>query len=188
MGDRSQAEVVFKTPYEVVGDGVPVAEAFYAECDAARDAHWKIIKSFGAKGYRPSHNGGIRSLFFLELPEGFRQIGRDGKNIEALPRRSTKVGKVAQATLRAAPAAPLNKDLAERLGWDVGMVISGSTLYYAAATRLDFPAARYLLMIPRHEADDWTPPPTLKELTQSEYRLAFHEHNAEVERRRGEAA
>ncbi|MFY0735660.1 hypothetical protein [Aurantimonas sp. NFXS3] len=181
---RTQAASVFKTPYEVVGEGFQIAKAFYAECDRVREVQWAIAKSFGAKGYRPSHNGGMRSLFFKELPEGFREIGRDGDNIEAVPRKTTKVGKAAQAKLDAAPRSPQNDELARRLGWDVGMVISGSTIYHATASRIGLPTLRYLIMVPRHEDDEWTPPASLKELTQSEYRLAFHEHNAEVERRK----
>lgn len=184
MADRSSAKTVFVTPFEVVGDGVAIAEAFYSERYAVRKAQFEIVDQFGAEGYRPSHDGGIRSLFFKELPEGWREVGSHMGNIEALPRKTTKVGKAAQKRLDEAPRMQIEEKLAALLGWDIGMVCTGRSLYHATATKLAFPRVRYLVSIPCHDADEWTPPASLKELTQSEYRLAFHEHNAEAERQR----
>ena len=78
---------VYVTSYEVIGDGAAIYAPYRAEVDAAKDAHWKFSKSVGGIGFRPDSMGGIRSVFFKDLPSGWRKVGKHGANIEAVPRK-----------------------------------------------------------------------------------------------------
>jgi hypothetical protein len=177
---------VFKTPYEIVGEGIATAKAFYAERDAAEIEQWKIVKQFGAKGLRPGWRGSVRSLFFKEVPSGFRQIGKDASGLlECVPHKGSKIGKDAAKALATAVQVPEENALADLFGWAGRRPVDGvrGLIFNATATRVTLPSVRYLLMLPREEGDGFNPPASLIELKQSEYAKAFEDHNAAVRAR-----
>jgi len=168
---------VFKTPYEIVGEGIPIAEAFYAERDAAASEVWKLVEALGADGYRPGWGGTIRSLLFKELPANYRQIGRDKDRVECVPHKGTKAGKNLAKVISGAVRIPDEQKLADAFGWEGRSPCDGTRIYWATVTRMELPSVRYLMRLPRTTDDGFVPPATLIEIKQSEYAKAFEDHN-----------
>lgn len=171
---------VFKVPYEIVGAGIPIAEKFYAEIDAAMKDRWEFITSLGADGYRPGWQGTIRSLLFKEVPDGWRKIGTDQGRAECIPHKGSKAGKEIARRIADAPRVTPENDLAYLFGWEGRSPFDGRLLYHAAVTKMEFPRVRYLMRIPREANDGFVPPDTLVEIKQSEYAKAFEDHNEAV--------
>lgn len=176
MSDRE----VWKEAYEVVGAGIAVAEDFFAEQERQAKALWTIVEELGADGYRPSYTGGIRSLYFKELPEGYRKVGRDNGLVECMPHKGRALGKEVAQRLKDAPSVPRSEVLADKFGWGGRSPMDGYMIYGPTATKLSLPAVRYLLRFPRQLNDGYAPPDTLKLIPMSEYIRAFEDHNAEV--------
>ncbi len=175
---------VFVTTYEIVGEGLKLAEAHFAEVDRVEGEHWKVVKQFSAKGYRPGPTGGIRSLFFKEMPTGFRKVGF-GKNkaIEAVPHKGSKAGKAAHAAIDAVPRTPRGERLAVQFGYgDAGHITDGYSIYFATAMRIHLPRERYFLRLPRQEGDGYVAPDTLKAMPESEFMAAIEAHNEIAQR------
>lgn len=174
---------IFHTPYEIVGTGVPIAEAFYAEWDGIREQQMAFVSTFGAEGYVPGHSGGVASLLFKELPAGFRQIGKRNGLVQAVPHKGTKIGKEAAAKLAELPRAKQEQALSYLFGWSADRwVMDGlrGVIYRPVVVRLMLPSPRYLIQLPRETGDGFEPPETLRELTQTEYAAAYDAHNAAV--------
>ena len=176
---------VTKIPYEIVGEGIPIAEKFYAEFDAKTQARWDAVTALGAVGYRPGWRNSTRSLFFKELPNGYRKIGSDKGMVECVPHRGSKLGKEFSRQFAAIPRVPDEGELPDLFGWEGRSPFDGRLIYRAVAVRLELPTTRYLIRLPRADDDGYVPPPTLREMLQSEFVKAFEEHNAAA---RAEAA
>lgn len=177
---------VFVTTYEVIGDGLPIAQEFYAQVDAARKAHWAFTESVGGVGFRPAHWGSIASVLFEELPEGWKQIGRNKGRIEAAPRKTSKVGKALVEAMKSLPATPKGESLAGMLGYNPSeMAMDGYKVYFASELRTSHPTERVFVRIPRFSSDGFEPNPAmLRALPESEFMKAIEDHNAEARRLR----
>lgn len=176
-------------PYEIFGEGLAIAEAFFGQIDEAEKAQFAVARELGANGFRPSRNGTIKSLMFSTLPAGFRRIGSESGRVEAVPLMSTKIGKAAAAKLKEAPVAQSVEKLPELFGFNRGWIIEGDgRVYFATSGRVTLPQPRYFLLIPRKPDDKYVPPETLREMLYSDYEGAFHEHNMLAAKRRSELA
>lgn len=184
---------VFVTTYELIGRAVEKAKAFYAEADAARDAQWAWAESLGGSGFRPSHDGGVRTVFFTgELPTGWRSVGRERGKTEAAPRRSTKSGKAADEAMAALPKAPRPNRLAAAVGYSPNeMAMDGDrgVIYFPTELHVSQPTDRYFVRLPRFERDGFTPDEReLRAIPESELMKALEDHNAEAKRLREKQA
>jgi hypothetical protein len=180
---------IYVTTYEIVGEGLVRASAHYAAIDQAKKAHWQFAESVGGAGFRPDHNGGVRSVLFDgELPTGWRNIGRDRGKIEAVPRLSTKAGKAASIAMRGLPRAPQPQALAALFCYSpstFAMDPDRGTIYFPTELRTGHPAPRSFLRLPRFEGDGFTPDETvLRALAESDLMKAVEDHNAEAKRLR----
>lgn len=176
---------VFITTYEVIG-ALDLAHAHYDAVDAARAAQWDFVEEVGGKGLRPSNSGGLRSVFFADLPSGWRKVGMDRGNVEAVPLKSTKIGKQAVERMAALPLAPSPHDLASAYGYNPPhFAISGGTIYFPTEMFLKFPRERIFLRLPRFAGDEFEPDDTkLRARPESEFMAALEAHNAEARRQR----
>lgn len=186
------ANPVFRTAYEIVGDGVKVLEEFRAQTKAARDAHWETVRKYGADGYRPSHSGGIRSLLFAgkEAPEGWRQIGREQDRVECVPHKGRAIGKAALSELAEAPKSPQVEKLASLLGYQPASApMDGYKIYWPTLYDFGPTGGPAFLHIPRQAGDGFEPnPDLLREHPESTLMLAMESHNAKVRAMQAEAA
>ena len=179
---------VFVTTYEVIGAGLPIAEAFYSSVDAAKKAHWDFAESVGGAGFRPAHYGSIRSVFFKGLPEGWKKIGTDRGYVEATPRKTSKAGRALADTMSALPETPKAEKLARALGYDprdMALDSERGTIYFPTELQVSHPARRIFVRLPRFTNDGFEPDLTmLKALPESEFMAAIDAHNAEAKRLR----
>jgi hypothetical protein len=179
---------VFTTTYEVIGAGIPIAEAWQEEVANARREQMEMAEEMGGCGIRPDHNGGVRSVFFEELPHGWRRIGADRDKIEAVPRKGTKAGEYLTAALASLPEAPNPSKLARRLGYDpTEMAIDSKrgTIHFPSELTVVHPTRRIFLRLPRFEGDGFTPDETLlRAIPESQLMKAVEDHNAEAKRLR----
>lgn len=176
---------VYITTYEVIG-ALDLAHNHYEAVDAARAAQWDFAHDVGGLGYRPSHDGGLRSVFFAEVPTGWRKIGQDKGNIEAVPLKSTKIGKEAVQRMCNLPLAPSAHDLAAAYGYNPPhFAMSGRTIYFPTELFLKFPQDRIFIRLPRFAEDGFEPNEAhLRALPESELMAAIEAHNAEAKRQR----
>jgi hypothetical protein len=178
---------VYVTTYEVVGAGLPIAAEFLEQVDSAKEAHWAFVKEVDGVGFRPSHDGGLRTVFFAELPTGWRKVGREGKNVEAVPRKTSKAGKALTEAIAALPNAPQASSLASSLGFNpTGWALCDSgRVYFPTELSVIFPKKRSFVRLPRFEGDGFEPDATmLRALPESEFMRAVEDHNAEARRLR----
>ena len=181
---------VFVTTYEVIGK-FEATDDHYDAIKHARLLQCDFITDVGGVGFRPSHDGGLRSVMFETLPPGWRQIGMDKGKIEALPLKSTKIGKEMVAQIDALPKAPRATDLAARFGYNPKeFAIDGGTIYFPTELKITFPTKRIFLRLPRFTGDDFEPNEAhLRAIPESEFMAAIEAHNAEAKRQReGRAA
>ena len=178
---------VFKEHYEITGAAArKKAEAFTARQQAARDAHWAILNDLGAKGYRPSYYGGIKSIMFEKdkVPSTFRRIGWDKGLAECVPLLKSKAGKGIAARLKAAPQIEDWRKFADEFGWKGRSPMSTEggrgCIYFASGVRVVKPKVRYFLQFPRTLKDGWTPPAGLKLVRESDMLRAIEDHNVIV--------
>ncbi len=176
---------VYVTTYEVIG-AHEVAHAHYDAANLAKQAHWKFVDELGGSGYRPSHNGGLRSVFFEQLPPGWRKVGRDGTKLEALPLKSSKTGKALAEQIAALPQAPKPGDLASSYGYNPPhFAIDGGKIYFPTEVQVTFPVARIFLRLPRFAEDGFEPDEAiLQAIPESQFMAAIEAHNAEAKRQR----
>lgn len=180
---------IWKEAFEVVGDGVPVVTAFYEKRRAESAALWEAVKGFGASGYRPSYNGGIRSLYFPELPKHYRQIGvGDERLLECVPRKNSTAGRALADAIAAVPVVTPESDILYEFGWSGDRPTDGYRVFHATMARVQLPALRYLACFPRQLDDGFAPPATLRAIPMSEYLRAFEDHNAAVAAKKALAA
>lgn len=175
---------VFVTTYEVIS-ALEIAHAHYAAIDAAKQAHRDFITEVGGAGYRPSHHGGLRTVFFEQLPAGWRKFGFDGAKVEAVPLKSTKVGKAMAERIAALPLAPRSGDLASSYGYSPPhFAIDGGTIYFPTELRVKFPVERIFVRLPRFAEDGFEPDETiLQAIPESQFMAAIEAHNFEARRR-----
>ncbi|WP_225206271.1 hypothetical protein [Novosphingobium huizhouense] len=181
---------VFVTTYEVIGD-LDLLNLHYAADEAAVAAHWAYVEGIGASGFRPSQAGGVASVFFETLPQGWRKIGADKGRIEAVPLKSTKVGKAAAATIADLPRKPKASALAASYGYNPPLcAMDGTYIYFPSEIQVLHPVKRTFLRLPRFPEDGFEPDETrLRAVPESELMAAIEAHNAEVNRlREGGAA
>ncbi len=179
---------IFTTTYEVIGEGVAIANGYYAEIEAARKEHWAFVESVGGDGFRPAHDGGLRAVFFAELPKGWRKVGREGKHIEAVPYKTSAAGKELVQRIRSLALAPRPHQLASSLGYspsEMALDPDRGTIYFPTEIRVSHPEERTFLRLPRFATDGFEPDPAiLRELPESALMLAIETHNAEAKRQR----
>lgn len=175
---------VFVTTYEVIG-ALEIAHAHYAAVDAAREACWDFVREVGGAGYRPSYAGGLRAVFFEQLPAGWRKIGRDGEKVEAVPLKSTKIGKAMAERIAALPQAPKPGDLASSYGYNPPhFAIDGGKIYFPGELQVTFPVERIFVRLPRFAEDGFEPDETiLQAIPESQFMAAIEAHNFEARRR-----
>lgn len=180
---------VHRIYYEVVGDGLKIADAHYAKVRERNEAAFELAKRYGAEGFRPNHQKGLRHLIFptSEVPAGFRFAQREqAGRVSATPDKRTEVGKRAAAEMADMEIAPNGEDLAADLGYAVASLpMDGRSVFWPVAYRLLRPVERIFLDIPRSTDDGWTVPPHLIEVPASTFMLALEQHNAAA---RAEAA
>lgn len=176
---------VFVTTYEVIG-ALELARAHYDAVDAARAAHWDFAMEIGGEGYRPSYNGGLLSIFFTELPAGWKKVSTHNGKIEAVPLKSTKAGKTVAQRISDLPLAPSAGNLASSYGYKPPhFPISEGKIYFPSEMFLKFPRDRIFLRLPRFAEDCFEPnEANLRAIPESEFMAAIEAHNAEARRRR----
>lgn len=176
---------VFVTTYEVIG-ALDIAAAHYASVEAAKSAHFDFSEKVGGIGFRPSHAGGMWSVFFETMPAGWRKIGSDHRAVEAVPLKSTKIGKALAEEIAALPCRPDAHALAAQFGYKPAhFPIDGGSIFFVTDVRVLFPAERIFLRVPRFAEDGFEPDPaTLRALPESELMAAIAAHNGEVTRRK----
>lgn len=181
---------VYVTTYEVIGAGIPLAEDHAAAIDNARAIQWAYSQQIGGAGFRPSHNGGVRTILFDTLPKGWRKVGLDRGKIEGVPRKDSKAGKEIAASIAALPEAPQPHHLAAALGYNPSEMALDSergTIYFPTTVDVSFPTKRYFVRLPRFDRDGFDPDANiLRAIPESELMKALEDHNAEARRRREE--
>lgn len=173
--------------FEIIGDGRQLADTFEAEKSEARSTFWAFVHEVGGTGYRPGHNGTLRSVFFdCELPQGWRAIDKVNGLTEALPARNTKVGKALRDRYGDLPEMPQASRLARDLGYSPSfMPISNGKIYFPSEVRVTFPTERHFLRLPLTADDGFKPDDSLlRELRESEFMRAVEDHNAEARRQK----
>lgn len=179
---------VYKTHYEVIGAGLDISKRHFAEVAAARDAHWHFAKSVGGVGYRPNGHGGLRSVFFSEVPTGWRKIGSDRGNVEAVPNRKTAEGRLLSKQIAELPNAPEPGDLASQLGYNPSILTldpERGIIYFPIAIEITWPETRHFLRLPRTAIDGFQPDEEiLREVRESEFMRIVEDHNAEARRQK----
>lgn len=175
-------EPVFRTYYEVGGDGLPICEAHYARVAERHQAGFALAKKHGAVGYRPNHLQGMMHLIFegAVAPAGFKYKQREPKGqIACVPDKRTEIGKTALADMAAFQNAPTEEGLAASLGYrPATAVMDGYKIYWASAFRFLRPTTRHFIGIPRQAGDGFEPPEWLTEVPASTFMLAMEAHNA----------
>jgi hypothetical protein len=176
---------VFVTTYEVTG-ALDVARAHYAAIDAAIRKQWAFISDVNGIGFRPDSKGGIRSVLFHDLPPGWRKIGTEKGDIEAVPHKGSNLGKVAATKLSELPRAPQPHDLASAFGYNPPhFAIDNGRIYFATDCIVTFPSERIFLRLPRFVDDGFMPDEDrLRAIPESEFMTAIEAHNAEAKRKR----
>jgi hypothetical protein len=148
---------VFVTTYEVIG-ALDIARAHYKAIKAALKAQWAFIREVDGTGFRPDSNGGVRSVMFKALPPGWRKIGRDNGDVEAVPYKSSKLGKAAALKLAEIAKAPQSHELAAAFGYNPPhFAIENGRIYFATDCVVTFPAERIFLRLPRFSKDGFVP-------------------------------
>ena len=177
---------VYTTTFEIIGEGRKIADAFEAEKQEAKATHWAFVRDVGGQGYRPSTNGGLRSVFFEgELPEGWRSIGTEKGMTEAVPKKTTKVGKALQERVKKIRETPQASALARDLGYSPRFMPTGNgKIYFPTEVRVVFPAERHFLRLPLTEDDGFEADDRLRALPESDFMRALEDHNAEARRLR----
>lgn len=176
---------VFVTTYEIIG-AHEIATAHYAAVDAARKAHWEFVEEVGGASYQSGWGQGVIAVFFEQLPAGWRKIGTDKSLIKAVPHKGSRVGKALFERMKAQPLPPSPEKLASDYGYNPAeFPIDGTSIYFATALRVKFPAERIFLRIPRTATDGFEPNEAhLRALPESEFMAAIEAHNAEAKRQR----
>lgn len=176
---------VYVTTYEIIGQ-YELADDYYARINAAREAQWGFVREIGAIGFRPSHDGGVTTLFFRTLPTGWRKVGGDRENIEARPRKGSKIGNELAARISALPRAPQSHELAAAYGYDPKQwAVDGGRIYFPSDVTTGFERRRFFLRLPRFAEDGFEPDEArLRAIPESELMAAIEAHNAEAKRRR----
>lgn len=185
---------VTRTYYEIIGDGIAIAESHYAKVEARRAAGFEIAQSYNAKGFRPSLGRGIVHLIFADgvSPEGFSKVKKEPEGHWSWkPDRRTAAGRAIAEKLADYECAPDDDDLVSGLGASqASLPTDGRSIYFPTAVRVHFPAPRYFVSIPREIGDGWSPPAVLQEIKTSEFMAAIEAHNAAARamKAKGEAA
>ncbi|PTR05067.1 MULTISPECIES: hypothetical protein [unclassified Novosphingobium] len=176
---------VFLTTYEVIG-ALDAARAHYAAINAAVRTQWAFVTEVNGEGFRPDSNGGVRSIFFHELPPGWRKIGSENGNVEAVPHKGSNLGKVAARKLLELPRAPQPHALASAFGYNPPhFAIENGRIYFATDLTVTFPSERIFLRLPRFADDGFVPDEDkLRAIPESEFMAAIEAHNAEARRLR----
>ena len=180
---------VYITTFEIVGEGLELADYFDLKKQEARLAQWKFVSEVGGKGYLPdSWTGGLRSVLFDgDPPKGWRRNKRTHKGlIEAVPRKTTKIGKSLLDKIAALPRKPLATQLAAELGYNPeSFAIHGTSIYFPTELRVTHPQIRHFLRLPLSPEDGFQADPAfLKAIPESELMKAVEDHNAEANRLR----
>lgn len=179
---------VFVTTYEIIGAGLLLAEAHYRQVDEAREAHFAFVERVGGRGFRPDYRGGILSVFFDELPKGWKKRDNPDGKVEAMPHKGNKIGLALYEQIAGLPCAPSASDLAEKFGYappEMAFDSERGVVYFTTDLRVAHPVDRFFLRIPRFGGDNFEPEPDLlKAVPESELMLAVETHNAEAQRLR----
>lgn len=176
---------VFVTTYEVIG-ALEVARAHYAAIDAALRAQWGFVTELNGAGFRPDSTGGVRSIFFDDLPPGWRMVGTDNGLIEAVCRKGSNIGKAVAQKLMELPRTPQPHDLASAFGYNPPhFAIENGRIYFATDLKVTFPSERIFLRLPRFADDGFVPDEDkLRAIPESAFMAAIEANNAEARRQR----
>lgn len=182
---------VFTEIHEIVGDGIEMAEAYYADYDAAVEVQDAIAAEFGGVECLIDWFGRVDAISFAEQPDqNWRIIDTTvgGDMYAAVPRRNTKAGKELYAKFETAPRLPNDTAFKKSLGWDRDMqVVEGTRHFRAVLVRTSLPEPRYFIKIPRQLNDGWFPSSKLEARQEREFLEVIAEHNRLTEERNGMA-
>jgi len=201
---------VFKEYYEMTGAAaLKLARAHADKQQKARDAHWKLINELKADGYRPSHEGRIKTLLFAPpsganaksaVPPGMRYVGKDvvdGKiRLEYAPARNTKSGRELAKKFSEVDRIESWSSFADAFGKFEGRSPigegsgsrTGFLIYHCHGVHVRKPRERFFLVYPRELKDKWKAPPGLKLVRESDMLRAIEDHNAVVDRKKKKVA
>lgn len=179
---------IYTTTYEVIGAGIPIAEAHFEAVEAAQAVQWEFVESVGGVGFRPNSEGALLSVYFTEVPQGWRKIGSQGHKIETRPNKSTVAGKAAAKLIADLPHPPRATDLASQFGYNPSewaIDRERGVIYFPTMMQVAHPEPRSFLRLPRFSGDGFEPDETiLRALAESELMKAVEDHNAEAKRQR----
>jgi hypothetical protein len=196
---------VFKEYYEITGAaGIKLARAHAAKQQAACDAHWKLVKEFKADGYRPSHEGRVKTLLFTPqldaklprvVPPGMRYVGKDvvdGKiRLEYVPSRNTKSGSELAKKFAEVDRIESWSSFADAFGKFEGRSPigegsgsrTGFVIYHCHGIHVRKPRERFFLVYPRELKDKWRPPKGVKLVRESDMLRAIEDYNAAAKKK-----
>ena len=176
---------VFVTTYKVTPTYQSIADAHYAEIDRVRDVHIAVMKEFNAVAYRQNHARGLNSLFFPAdqvPPPGFRQTIDKQMHAgimvqEAVPAKSTKIGKELHKRFQEIERMPSDFELAKAFGWMHQHQYDEHRRYFPTAQRLMLPHVRYFIRLPRTVDDGWGGHFGLVAIPEDAYMMELEAHN-----------
>lgn len=178
---------MFIEVYELTGEAKKAAQKFVADNKAVVSAQWKIIEAIGAAGFRPSHDGGISTVYFKKDAKptvGYRTVGKDGDQVECKPSMNTGAGKAAARSLVAAPKTTSWRTFANQFGWKgrspFGTKNGRGIIYFATGVSVAKPKERFFVTYPRQLKDGWVAPAGLILKRESDMLRAIEDHNAYV--------
>jgi hypothetical protein len=183
---------VFREVYEIVGASEKKrAQVFITKQTASLNAQWDVCRALGAKAFRPSHDGTMRSLLFappLKVRLGLRRIGTDRGHIEYQPSLNTKAGRAIAKQLAEAPRVESLREFANTFDWHGRSPMSTEhgrgIIYFCAGVHVRKPKERFFVTFPRELKDGWKAPKGLKLVRESDMLRAIEDHNALVAKRK----
>lgn len=176
---------VFVTTYKVVPPFQKIAEEHFAGVARVQASHAAVMKEFGAVAYRQDYARRLHSLYFPAdqlPPPGFRQTNdkrdQNGTIIqEAVPTRSTKIGKELYRRFGDTERVPADFLLAEKFGWKHEAQYDGHRRFFPTVQELILPKVRYFIRLPRTLDDGWTGHLGLMAIPEDAYMWELENHN-----------
>lgn len=196
---------VFKEYYEITSAAAKkLARDHAAKQQKARDAHWNLIREYKADGYRPTHDGRVKTLLFApqpdakiprNVPPGMRYVGKDvveGKvRLEYAPSKNTTAGRALAKRFAEVDRIESWSAFADAFGKfgdrspiGEGGGRTGFVIYHCHGVHVRKPRERFFLVYPRELKDKWTPPKGVTLVRESDMLRAIEDHNAAVKKRK----
>lgn len=180
---------VYKQHYRLTGASFAATEEFHMRRESAISEWVALMKELGAKSFQPDQNGMIYAAAFEggEVPEGWRQLSRINGDVTCTPHKGRKAGKAVHERLKSAPRVEGYSAAIREISKEVAGAIqikNGNTLMKTVGQRLYMPSVNFVASVPRAIGDELQIPSDWEEISEAEYALFFHEHNAEAAKNR----